>query len=191
MVIKAIEKSIDIVHDFLNKIAGPAAEEFGLAFQDKARLYRYKNLIKILEKAKKFAEKSESEIKEIPLRTLMPIIEGASLEDDENLSEKWAALIANAATGNLTRGNHPSYVQILKELSPSDAFLLDEIFKNDQKIIWNDFKAKYVKDNLISPEEVSLSYDNLFRLNLINNTSNGLIKTEFGRYFMQACQKPQ
>ena len=182
------DKRLQIIQDFINKIAGPAAEEFGLALQDKAKLYRYKNLIKIMEKAKKYAERSNIDIKEIPLRTLIPIIECASLEDNENLAEKWAALIANAATRDSIRKLHPSYAQILKEMSPNDAFLLDAIYETKQIIHWQNFKEKYSKENSLTLDEVDFSFWNLFRLGLIYNTRKELKKSEFSKNFMQACK---
>lgn len=182
------EKGMEILQDFMNKIAGPAAEEFGLALQDKAKLYRYKNLLKILEKAKKYAEESNSDIREIPLRTLIPMFEGASLENNENLADKWAALIANAATRDSIIENHPSYAQILREMSPNDALLLDAIYKKKQALNWQNFKEKYSIENSLTLESVAFSYYNLFRLGLIHNSSKGLIKSEFSRHFMRACK---
>jgi hypothetical protein len=99
--IKVIESGIDFLKSFLEKIAGPASEEIGLLLQDKVKLYRFKNWYKILGKAKKYLEERKIEPKAIPLRTLLPLLEGASLEDDDYLADKWAALISNAAAGSL------------------------------------------------------------------------------------------
>lgn len=74
--IKAIESGFDLVKKFLEKIAGPASEEIGLLLQDKVKLYRFKNWYKILGKAKKYLEERKIEPKAIPLRTLLPLLEG-------------------------------------------------------------------------------------------------------------------
>ena len=187
--IKAIEYGYDMIKSFLEKLAGPAAEEIGLMIQDQVKFYRFKNQLKILNKAKLLLDKNKIEPKTIPLRTLIPLLEGASLEDNDYLADKWAALISNAASGSLNKGNHPSYPKILMELSPIDAVLFDEIYSIDDTIMWSNFKPQFAKNHSLSIEDVSFSYENLFRLSLIMNTNNGLYKTYYGKAFFQVCKK--
>jgi hypothetical protein len=61
------------------------------------------------------------------LKTLLPILESASLEDDEDLHDRWANLLANAAAfdGRV----HPSFTQILQGLTGSEAKFLDAIYE--------------------------------------------------------------
>lgn len=187
--IKAVEFGYEIIKKFLEKLAGPAAEEVGLMLQDKVKFYRFKNQLKILKKAKQYLEENKIDPKPIPLRTLLPLLEGASLEDDDYLSDKWAALISNAASGSLSKGNHPSYSKILMELSPIDAVLFDEVYSTDEIIIWNNFKPKFAKKYSLSMDDVSFCFENLFRLSLIYNTSDGLYKTQYGKSFYKVCKK--
>ena len=88
-----IEKAIDTAKEFLIKLAGPATEEIGFMLQDNVRYYRLKNQLKILSQAKQLLAEAGLEPKAIPLRTLLPLLEGAALEDNDFLSSKWAALI--------------------------------------------------------------------------------------------------
>jgi hypothetical protein len=63
----------------------------------------------------------------VPPRLFLPILEAASIEDDEDLHTRWAALLANAATSpDLV---HPSYIEVLKQLTPVEARLLDALYK--------------------------------------------------------------
>lgn len=185
--VKAVEFGYDLIKSFLEKLAGPAAEEIGLMLQDQVKLYRFKNQVRILTKAKKYLEENKIEPKSIPLRTLLPLLEGASLEDNDYLADKWAALISNAASGSLDRENHPSFSKILTEMSPMDAVLFDEIYDFPNVIVWNDFREKIGNKHSLSRDEVSFCYQNLSRLNLIVNTSNGLQKTEYGKTFYKVC----
>ena len=185
---KPIEIGLDLIKDFLEKLAGPAAEEIGLMLQDQVKLYRFKNQYKILTKAKKFLEDKNIEPKPIPLRTLIPLLEGASLEDNDYLADKWAALISNAASSSLNKENHPSFSKILTELSPIDAILFDEVSKISETIIWNDFKNKFAEKHSLNLEDVVFSYENLFRLGLVYNTNNGLKKSQFGKSFYKICK---
>src|SRR5690606_5504871 len=82
-------------YQFLERLTGPAATELGLMWGDKARYYRYRNQVRLLIRAREMLEKAGLAANHVPLRTLLPLLEGAATEDDESLSEKWAALLAN------------------------------------------------------------------------------------------------
>lgn len=186
--IKAFEFGYELIKKFLEKLAGPAAEEIGLMLQDQVKLYRFKNQLRILEKAKQYLDEKKISPKSIPLRTLIPLLDGSSLEDDDYLVEKWAALITNAASGTTNNENHPSYSKILIELSPIDAVLFDELYSTDKEIKWNSFKPEFAKKHSLSLENVAFCYENLSRLSLIFNTNNGLYKTHYGKLFYKACK---
>jgi hypothetical protein len=74
-------------------------------------------------------EESAEMVRTVPGRILLPILEHSSLEDDDELSEKWIALLANAATE--ARGPYvlPAYAGILRQLTPVHAKILDWIFE--------------------------------------------------------------
>ena len=92
-----IEKGLELAKDFANKILGPTIEEVGLLFADKVKFYRYKNQVNILLKARKYVESKNIDVKEIPTKILVPLLEQASLEENEQLQFKWANLIGNLA----------------------------------------------------------------------------------------------
>lgn len=48
------------------------------------------------------------------------------MQDDEDIHTRWAALLANAAAS--PELVHPSYIEVLRQLSPKDAELLDQFF---------------------------------------------------------------
>ena len=52
-------------------------------------------------------------------------LEGASLEDDEDIQKGWAALLADAANADGKVEVKPTFLEILKQLSASEARLLD------------------------------------------------------------------
>ena len=66
---------------------------------------------------------------DITPKFFVPIIQKASLEDDEYLQEMWAELLAHAHDGKFK----PSYISILNELEPLDAKIL--IFINNSNEI--------------------------------------------------------
>ena len=60
-------------------------------------------------------------------KILLPLIEQASLEDDEDLTKKWMGLLASSVTGNSI---HPSYPRILSELVQSEAKIIDCLYSS-------------------------------------------------------------
>ena len=92
-----IEKGFDLVKDFVGKLIGPTIEEVGLLFSDKIKYYRFKNQVNILIKAKAYVQKKDINLKEIPTKILVPLLENASLEDNSEMQDKWANMIGNLA----------------------------------------------------------------------------------------------
>lgn len=90
-----IEKGLELAKDFLGRLINPTAEEFGLLIADNIKYLRFKNQVRILLKAKDYVEKKNISVKEIPIKILVPLLENASLEDNEELQDKWTSLLVN------------------------------------------------------------------------------------------------
>src|SRR5690606_25149197 len=90
-----IDKSLDMVRDFVKTIGGHAASELGLLLGDKIRQFRFTNQVKILSKAKILVERNNLPMSVIPIKILVPLLESCSLEEDEDLQDLWANLLAN------------------------------------------------------------------------------------------------
>lgn len=114
-----------VVLPFFNKLLGPGAEELGLVIAERARIYRLKNTFQLFKKAQELVQEAGFEPKQVNLKTLLPLMEGASLEDDADLAHKWAALLANAANSVAPTTIKPVYSDILRQLTPQDAQVLD------------------------------------------------------------------
>ncbi len=123
-----LAKALSDVTDIVHKIAGPVAEEFGLILGDKAREYRLRNLIHTLPRVQKMLADARIDPSPIPPRLSLPALEAASLEDSTILQERWAALLANATNPKHWAPVLPAYVEILKQLSPQEASVLDGIY---------------------------------------------------------------
>lgn len=185
----AIEKGLDLISSFIEKLAGSSIEEAGLLLADKVKLRRLNNQIKIFSKAKKIAEENNLSIRQINLKTLVPLLEFSSLEEDENLQEKWSNLIVNFSNAN---ANYESSIFpfILNQLSSREALELDRIIK----------LKKEINSNLINLNEIEIS--NLKRLGILERVSlEGFAFTEdeiipiyytvtdIGFQFIDCCSK--
>jgi Abortive infection alpha len=210
----AVDTTAKTAKEFLEKIAGPPAEEFGLFLGDQVRLFRFRKQVKLLADAEEILKQAGVDPKKVPLKTLCPILEGASVEDDESMSARWAALLATAANPKSTITIQPSFPEILKQLSPLEAKILDLIFDminqiGISRVEWLSRGAmgKSVRDFLhLQEQDFEIAIDNLYRLRLcappstkldfIDNkehrfqlsTKDLICITELGFSFVSACK---
>src|SRR5205814_10515227 len=85
-----IDKGLELAKEFLGKLISPTIEEVGLLISENVKYLRFKNQIRILLKAKDYVEKKKINLKEIPIKILVPLLDKASLEDNETMQDKWA-----------------------------------------------------------------------------------------------------
>ncbi|EIJ36998.1 Abi-alpha family protein [Thiothrix nivea] len=121
-----IEKGIDVAKSFVDKLVSPSIEELGLLVKDQISLWRFNNQIKILNKAKSICEKNQINVTAIPAKLLCPYLENASLEDDNELQDKWAILLVNMVDSKQNIQNHV-FPYILSQLSKDEFNLLESV----------------------------------------------------------------
>lgn len=168
---KGIEKLIEKAYEFIGQVVNPPLSELGGLFADKVKFFRFKNQVNIVLKAKLFLQEKGIEPGKIPLKTLAPLINNCSWEEDPDMQTKWSSLLANAANPAYTNYIHPSYIEILSQLSSVEAKLLDLMFDDYKKAPINKKAFHLDKESTcqvmnISPEKYDVMIHNLFRLNL-------------------------
>lgn len=186
---------------FMGTIAGTTAFELGELIAAEVRFWRFKRSVKHAQKTKAILDEAGMEPHAVPFRTLVPLLEKASLEDDEALTDRWAALLANAAGGQLEVP--PSFPGVLGELEPVEAAMLDYIYDSAMTVAPVARRAVALSrdtlSNAFSLPEARVIYhtDNLFRLRLVGPGSDTVGEetrrvtlTEFGRAFVRACRPP-
>jgi hypothetical protein len=136
-----IEAALKPFADLLDKLAGPAAEEIGLTLKDHVRMFRFKRQIRLFGRVKDMLAESNIEPGRVPFKLLLPMVENASIEENDDLQDRWAAMLANAATNH---GVHPSFPEILKQLSERDVSYLDATYEYEEG-------KKQVDDDRMTP----------------------------------------
>src|SRR3990167_4884089 len=96
-----IEASKEEVESFFQTVIPDFVRNAGGILSDNVRYWRWQNQISILQKVKEKIEASGLTKHQIPLKVLVPIIEHSSLEEDGQLQEKWANMLANAITNKV------------------------------------------------------------------------------------------
>ena len=64
----------------------------------------------------------------VPPEILFPLLEGASFEENEDLHTMWAALLANAAKQGSNELVRPSFMDLLRIMTPDVAVLLNAAY---------------------------------------------------------------
>jgi Abortive infection alpha len=110
------------------KLLGPLAEQFGLALGDLGQIFRFyqrDNLDKIFTKWAASRD-DKPPLNEHDFQKIIPLLQLASLQSDEELQTRWAALLENTVT--TTDGILPSFGQTLSQLTSEEARFLDRLF---------------------------------------------------------------
>lgn len=112
---------------FLCKIAAPALIAGSELLTIKFRLA---SLSTICEFANKYSKQLGIDIKPTPPKFLLPFIEKASLEDDNDLKKEWAKLLVSA--GKEYDPIHLQYSNVLSQINGEEARLLKEIYQGQK-----------------------------------------------------------
>jgi hypothetical protein len=127
----AIEKGFDIAKDFLDKLILPSIEEVGLLMRDKITYWKFKNQVKILNKAKSYCDRNNISTKAISLKILCPLLENAALEENEEMQDKWAILLSNLVDSHQNIENHV-FPYILSQLSINEFKEIEKEFNKNR-----------------------------------------------------------
>jgi hypothetical protein len=207
-------KFTDVIKAFL----GPATAEIAERFQDQVRLYRFGRQLECLRKAEKMAKDAGFTPKAVPIKLLFPLLEGASLEENEDLHTMWAALLANAAAPENPTKVRPGFIAILKQMAPDEGLLLkvvaaiadeEPLFLSSNirskdaldraMMVSNMRKMALVEERLRHDKEDQPSYDLRFETCAMLLENAGLIHTgtgfvmvsALGRTFLESCSPPE
>ena len=117
----------------LDKLFGGICEEMGGFFGDKAKDFRVerrqKRADKVLQKAKTVMDEASFEPQAVPDFILYPLLNAASLQDDETLQGKWANLLTNASDPRQEKPIPVPFVSMLGELTAREVKFLDALFE--------------------------------------------------------------
>lgn len=165
--------------------------------QDKINARRYRNLIKVVLRAKQDLDKAGLSAKEVPFRIIHPLLESASIEENETVQSYWAGLLVTAAARTTSAHvAHPAYIEILRQLSPEDCKLLDNLYPDSLPLLRlsnNDYDREGMKvGQKIAASAVPMIL-NVSRLQLV--TALGLTSGEYVMFlspfalrFVMACK---
>ena len=184
-VAKTTGKAIDAgekVGGFIAKfISAPLEQGIGI-FEDKLKYMRWERQVRLMKRSEDFLKEIglSSPNQAVPLNIAIPLIQAASLEENDDLQDRWAKLLVNASNKNSGVDIKKAYISILEDLSPLDVKILDTICsvaddKIDEGILTYKLPdgveyKKTSEGNPLPTPEVQLSLGNLIRLGCLTST---------------------
>jgi hypothetical protein len=203
---KAIDAGSGLVAWFGGIIEGTVEEAVGI-LEDRLKWIRWQRRLDLLRRAREELERRglERATRPVPLKIALPLIESGSLEDDEDLRQRWARLLANAADASSAVEPHPRYASILADLGALELLILDLIYNQPQERRRGDLFTEKLPDRIVEPSgdaqpqlpplAVQAALWNLCRLGCLLEGATGLDgptirwvrTTPLGDAFMAAC----
>lgn len=174
------DKDINNINDWLVRILGEPAQEVGGIISDWLKYFRAKRVVDLKIKYDQYlVERGIAQPLPVPPKYALPIVEHASLEDDDVLFEVWAKLLATASDPEYESGLRSAFIGILQQLDPLDVHLLDLMYQQITAlekgvpanwVISTPRLIKWAEKNHSVPQsnqEIKVSIDNLLRLRCV------------------------
>ncbi len=116
---------------FLERIFGVPLGEAAMLVTDRVRFWRFKQKLKLQEKTEEILHaRGVEETRTVPAKVAVPLLEAASLEDDESIHTLWSRLLANAMDPGWKDEITSTHVSVLGQLQPIDALILQRIYQD-------------------------------------------------------------
>lgn len=179
---KTSSEAVGVVREtgsFLNRVFGELVEDGVGIVADRIKFYRLKNYIALCENTlEKMHQKGLFEggsTQTVPLKISIPLIEHATLEDDINLQDYWAQMLANAMDPNFETNVERRHVSLLSDMEPLDLRILNAVCSQYH----SDSERKALEDVLFDKSEIVDAFkvtERQIEVSLLNLMRLGCIK---------------
>ena len=206
---KGIEEAATAAKEYLDLLVAPGLEQGGGIIADTVAYWRFKNKVNLVLKAKQFLEEKGIEPKRELPKVVAPLLEAGSLEEENDMKDRWAALLASAAADPTKVP--PAFPRILSDLSSTEARILEWMTDRVHREIGWVATGQEIRDvHRLSTSEYEVLMGNLVRLNLCRPLLNPELMdeakvgrgtewlsyqqvefTHLGIAFVWACRPPQ
>jgi len=206
---EAIRASRELGHFF----RGPTGELVGM-LEDHLKVARFERRVRLADRVRHFlAERGkDAPTQRLPLNIGLPLLENATLEEDDDLQDIWAKLLVNGGDADSGIELRRAFVSVLAEMSAFDVRNLAQIelaVKMNESVsngVWTYelparanqfFNGDPVRGDRNPSPEVEISLSNLDRLGCIITSLQTPLGpgyqqvnlTPFGRALIEACTR--
>jgi len=132
-VAKTSGKALDLagmLGGFIGDIVAEPLREVSGMWTDKLRTQRAENYLDLQVRLRKKLDAlgPAARLRQVPLRIGVPLLEVATLEEEPDLRDRWATMLANFANEESGVEAHKSFVNVLSELTPLEVKILDVVY---------------------------------------------------------------
>jgi hypothetical protein len=201
---EASKEAIQAGRDLCRFISGPAGEVVGMLW-DHLKVVRFERQIRLRERVRHFLSERgmDGPTRTIALKIAFPLLENATLEEDDELQDVWARLLANGGDADSGIEIRRAFVSVLAEMTVLDVRNLALIERtrrlNTESAligVWTT-RLPHAATSFVSAElhkelpslDVMISLSNLERLGCICRVEDARMVdlTPFGQAFVDAC----
>lgn len=206
---KAIDAGEKLGRFISRFISGPLEQGIGI-FEDKLRYMRWERQQRLMKRAEEFMREVglTQPTRALQMKFAIPLLQAASLEDDDYLQDLWAKLLVNVANDGSGVDQKRAFIDILERLSPLEAKILEELYSlpfeetRHKGILTHQLpeSASIEPDDpnqklIAPPAEIELALANLARLGVISvgrswgggELFGSVNPTLLGKSFVEAC----
>jgi Abortive infection alpha len=117
----ASKQAIQAGRDLGRFISGPAGEVVGMLW-DHVKVVRFERQVRLAERVRKFLVERglRDPTRTIPLKVVLPLLDYATLEEDDELHDVWAMLLLNGGDADSGIEMRRAFVSVLAEMTRLD-----------------------------------------------------------------------
>ncbi len=209
---ESYREGIDAVRDFgafLGRIIGGPLEQAGGIVEDKIRYIRLERQLRLQNRFFQVLRERglSGPTRTLPLKLAIPLLQAATMEENDDLQDLWANLLANSADADSGVEARRTFIDILSSFTTLDALVFDRIYsipeRHQNEEIWTlclPDKVTLEQPNVESSRptaDVELSLGNLIRNGCLNSAvawggvqiTSVVNQTVLGRYLHKACSR--
>lgn len=203
-------KAMDMVRElgrFIARFIGGSLEQAVGIGEDKLKYMRWERQMRLIQRCDAFlaANGMTEPTRYVPMSIAIPLLQGASIEENDHLQDRWAKLLVNAGDKESDVNVPRLFVSIMENMDPLGAEVFDKIYSVPDEEVEDGIWTRDLPDRVVlkrnSDEDMSLSIElevalsNLAIHRLVNPTvfMSGVIgltcvhKTQLGKEFFKAC----
>jgi Abortive infection alpha len=115
---------------FLAKVTREPVEAVTGILTDRLRFMRWERQVRLVDRSREIMLERGigQEFRPIPPKIALPIVENASIEDNDELQDLWANLLVSALDPNHPDSIRIAFIDILKQLEVVDANVLNRVY---------------------------------------------------------------
>jgi len=131
---EAIKAAVGTAQAFLERICGPAADEFGLLLKDRVSDWRMRSALRIVAKAQtRWAELPDNEQVKAHPRLVMKVLEEGSWSEEDEVQGMWAGLLASSRSDGGGDDSNLIFINSLAQMTTPEALTLKYLCAQAEK----------------------------------------------------------